>query len=350
MKGFTQSEVAALNIKINELLEKSIEIYPSNEAFKSQMINYSFKANRIAEEDINLGIKLINVWEKLIENNFTGFFSIEDEVYHLTPGLSQTSAKRIKRSPAKYFYEAYKNTEKMESKAMDEGSFIHDLVLTPENIGKYYNDDELIKWVLEQKPELSKPRASALYKEQKTEIEKEGKTLIDGKLFNNSNQLLKVIEEDNFFNRLLDGAMLEKACYAICQHSGLLIRGKFDALTKELYIFDLKTIDSSFDIDEDGVAKRIGNLKNNIQASHYENLIESAIGKKSKGYLFGFIERRMPFDYFCGQMDEASHEKSDSEYFDMLAQIKDCYIKNEWPKKNSGINKISMPHWFFTEK
>ena len=338
------------------LANKAIEAVENpSMAFQNQMRLYAKKLEAMAKIEAEHARELMDFFQVLIENKFTGFFDVSDEIYHLSAGLNQSSLKDFKRSEGKYFHNRYVQPKKYKSPAIDEGSLIHDLILTPENLDKYYNDDDLCKWAEnayedENDKRANKIRATAIYKEQKAVIEKEGKILINGELFNNLDFLKTEILVNPFFKNLIHGAFIEKAMYVICKHSGLLIRGKCDLISKDGYITDIKTIDENFSLDPLEIGRRMINLGQNLQAPHYENMYEQILNRKAKNFLYFHIERRAPFETNIGPLDAGAADKSEQDYFDLLHDAKKGYEENfKNRKKEIKINPIAFPHWAFNE-
>ncbi len=338
------------------LANKSIEaIDKPSKAFKNQMKLYGKKVEAMAKIDPEHARELMDFWQVLIANKFNGFFDVADEIYHLSAGLNQSSLKDFKRSQGKYFHNRYVQPKKYNSPAIDEGSLIHDLILTPENLDKYYNDDDLCKWAEdayedEKGKKAGKIRSTAIYKEQRTVIEKEGKKLIKGELFNNLDYLKREILDNQFFKSLIHGAFIEKAMYCICKHSGLLIRGKCDLISKDGYITDIKTIDETFSLDPLDIGRRMLNLGQNLQAPHYENMYEQILKRKPKNFIYFHIERRAPFETNIGPLDEGAADKSEQDYFSLLHDAKIGYEEDfKHRQKVIKINPIAFPHWAFNE-
>ncbi len=345
-----------ISATVGTLVHESIlSIENPSKAFKNQMSLYAEKVKKIAEQENNNASDLIDFWKVLIDNNFTGFFDAPDEVYHLSPGLNQSSLKDFKKSQGKYFHNRYVQPKQYKSAAIDEGTLIHDLILTPENLDKYYNDDDLCKWAKnayedENDKKAKNIRATAIYKEQKTVIEKEGRILIKGELFNNLGFLKSEILDHKFFKELIDGAFIEKAMYVICKHSGLLIRGKCDLISKDGYITDIKTIDENFSLEPVDIGRRMLGLGQNLQAPHYENLYEQILKRKPKNFIYFHIERRAPFETNIGPLDIGAGDKSEQDYFSLLKDASTSYEHNFINRKKAiKMNAISFPHCAFNE-
>jgi len=340
----------------NDLIKKSIAaIENPTAAFIGQVELYAGQIEKLAIVDAEKAQDLIKFWNVLIENKFNGFFDVPDVIYHASIGLNQSSLKKIKRSQGKYFWNKYVDPEFKKSKAMDEGNFIHDLLLRPENLGNYYNDDELCDWAAKAYEDANdKPaknvRGTAIYKEQKAAITKEGRILIDGKLFNNIQVLKSEILENPYLKKLHHGAFVEKGMYCICKHTGLILRGKTDLISVDGYIVDYKTLDDKLSLDPEQIGRHIFNLGQYLQAPHYEHIFQMIQGRKSKGFLYAHIERRPPFEMNIGPLDAGAEDKADQDYWDLMDQAKKGYaekFKNR--KKDIQLNVIAFPHWVFNQ-
>lgn len=298
--------------------------------------------------------KVFEAFSKLKEANFSGLFNLEEEIYHLMPGLNSSSIKHFLVSPERYQSRVYE--EKSESKKIfDEGHFVHDLLLEPEKLSEYYNDDELISWTLEQLDEekragVKSVRSLKIYKEQAMEITKEGRKLIDGALYGNASKIIASLSKNNALKSLLDNSRKELTCFSICDITGLIKRSRFDILSNNGYMADIKTIDGNDDLTTHSLRRRVVNYAMDMQSIHYQTTFEKASGHQSKGFLFGFVERRAPFQSKLIKLDFGTEEKARERYFKAIIDLANCYEKDIFLSETNNIEDLAMPHWYFQEE
>lgn len=295
--------------------------------------------------------KVMEAFLRLKEANFTGVFNLDEEIYHLMPGLNSSSLKHFLASPERYQSRVYE--EKAErKKVFDEGHFVHDLLLEPEKLNQYYNDDELMNWTLEQlteekRGEVKSVRSLKIYKEQTMEITKAGKKLIDGELYTNASKIIASISRNMSLKSLLDNSRKELTCFSICDVTGLIRRARFDILSNNGYMADIKTIGSNDDLSTHSLRKRVVNFAMDTQSIHYQLTFEKATGQQAKGFLFGFVERRAPFQSKLVKLDFGTEEKARENYFKTIIDIANCYEKDIFLSETNNIEELAMPHWYF---
>lgn len=319
-----------------------------SKALQAQLNLHEKKVEKIKTVNPDLAERINAFTQVLIENNFTGVFSVDDDVYHAGLGLSQSSMRNIEKSPFHFYYNEYlqPNEIKARPKHFKEGDFIHRLLLEKETVANLFVSEEpIFRLVLEAKPDTKNVRATKIYKDQVAYYEAQGKEVISSELFEQAHLLESYISEQPLLANIMSNGIAEKACYCICPHSGLIRRGKPDFLLPNdngnFHNVDLKTTSQ----DSERFEWSVYNYHYHTQGAYYKETIALATGKKVDEHILMVIDKKPPFDIEMRFIDMPSLEIGQRNYMKWLLQLKECFEAGLFPRKTVEISSVGIPEF-----
>jgi len=248
-----------------------------------------------------------------------------NDVYHASAGISKSGLDLISRSPAHYFLAPTKEP----TRNMILGSATHSAILEPE---KFASDYLLLRDI--------KDRRASAYKEAikahnpdyvLTEPEADRVTGMQESISTNS--LLKsLIDEIKYTEVSL-----------FLNRNGVTYKCRFDAITKNGSILDLKTTqDARFE----AFSRSIFNYRYHVQAAYYSDLFEAAAGAQAD-FIFLAVESEPPHASKVYRLDSISMEIGREAYKNDLEVYKQCFKSNLWPayEQNNEPDLIALPEW-----
>lgn len=258
------------------------------------------------------------------------YTDISNSDYHASHGISNSGLSRIAQSPAHFKYPKAKSS----TRAMEIGSAIHCAILEPE---RYIQDYRVVE---------CDARTSSLYKAACKDRD--------------SSLVLTMAEADNVngmqesayrnmsaASLLLDTlASRELSVYAKDPETGLLVKCRFDLLTKDLIALDLK---KTQDARADAFSRSIFNYWYHRQAAFYSDVLFWATGERLKAWKFLAMEEQSPYACKVYQLDEEAMEIGRVEYRMALDTYAECVESGEWPAYGGDEEVISLPGWAFSK-
>lgn len=254
--------------------------------------------------------------------------------YKSIKAINQSTIKEILENP--FYYCNGVEKPRTESKALDFGSLMHDLILTPDEIGLKY---QILKDI--DKIDLRNKEHKAL----KEQADRDGKTLIDGTLWAETQAILEI--NGDVFKAFFDNGYKEAVWLGDLQsgEKSHFCKARFDFLDDERNIVDLKFVQSSKKAD---FIKAVANFGYHIQAKFYMDLINA------RSFTFVAVEKKYPYMVGLYQLDSVSLDfarKKIDEAFEIVSK-KEKYQKNVWLDKefeNNAVQTISLPSFAFYE-
>lgn len=273
----------------------------------------------------------MNVKPYSIDTPLEGFISgMPNEIYHSTPGfISKSGLDLINRSPSHYKY----SDDTAQTKSMQLGTAIHVAILEPE---VFERDYMLLRDV--------KDRRSAAYK---AAVEVHGPdnvlTASDADLVIGMQESVRSDARAMEWLSKIEHA--ELSLFTTCPTTGAKVRCRYDAITSDGYIIDLK---STRDASPDEFAKSIYNFRYHVQDALYSDAYQWHTGKEIKGFIFLAVENTLPHSVMVYQLDDISKEIGRSEYKKNLATYMHSAITGDWhgyQRNDSGVDLIALPEW-----
>jgi len=250
--------------------------------------------------------------------------NMPNDVYHAYAGISKSGLDLIARSPAHYAYRLPNEP----TRAMVIGSATHAAILEPEVFAKQYM---LLKDVTD--------RRSSAYKQA---VEQFG---ADNVLTGTEADAVAGMQAALQLNvaaklRLDDPGWCEIACFASDPVTGVLVKCKFDKLTRDLLSVDLKTTQDLRDF-----AKSVANYRYHVQAAFYADVFEWATGEQLKGFEFLAVEKEAPNASRIFLLDTPSVDYGRKLYREALDVYAECLRNDTWPMPAGDVEYIALPYW-----
>lgn len=322
-----------------------------NKALDGQLKLHWEKVERIKDFNPELAQRITDFTHLLIDNNFKGIFSIDDDVYHNGIGISQSRFSYLKKSPSFYFYKTYKSIQSnlKRPRHFTEGDFIHRIVLEKETVKNLFvSEASALRFARMAKPEAKNIRSTKEYKQKVAEYKLDGYEVIREDLFDDIHILEEYIQEEPLLKNMLDNGISEKAAYCICPNTGLLRKGKGDFIIPAGQdTIDLMDLKSSRNIEPDKFEWSIFNYGYNTQGAYYTDLFQDATGKKVRNYLLFTAEKEAPFECDLGFIDDPSLEAgrtgAKNGYQKFMAILAECYKAEMFPRNKLEIRAYGIP-------
>lgn len=272
-------------------------------------------------------LKLTDLLALEKEGKLKGIFTVDNDSYHLGPGISRSSLDKIKKSPAHYL--ASKDAPMDQTPALIFGQALHDALLSPDVFAANYAF----------RPEGMDGRSKA-YKDWATQ--NEGKILLKDEEKQAINGILKSIHAHPIASQFFKDGEPERAVYWNDPITGLLCKCKPDWLRNDALVVDIKTtIDASYE----EFSKSIYNYGYHRQAAWYVDGIEESLGRKIQNFVTLACEKEPPFAVALYDIDDGSLDKGREEYRKLLDRLTICQQKGEWPSYPIEVQSIAIPHW-----
>lgn len=254
--------------------------------------------------------------------------------YKAIQAMNQSTIKEILENP--FYYCNGVEKPRAESKALDFGSLMHDLILSPDEIESKYL---FLKDV--EKIDLRNKEHKAL----KEQADKDGKTLIDGTLWAETQAILEI--NGDVFKAFFDNGYKEAVWLGDLQsgENSHFCKARFDFVDDDKNIVDLKFVQSSKKAD---FIKAVAFFGYHIQNAFYSDLIGA------NSFTFVAVEKKYPYMVGLYQLDSVSLDfarKKIDEAFEIISH-KEKYKKNVWLDKefeNNAVQTIFLPSFAFYE-
>jgi exodeoxyribonuclease VIII len=282
--------------------------------------------------------KIKEVYKTLEENNFTGIFKFDDDVYHYGIGIAKGRLDKFRKSPLKYLH-AHVNPQLEDvPDPFKIGEMVHRAVLEPGALmNKYVSDETIYK--------ASGSRLKKDYKEAKAAIESSGKYVINYEDFSMANTMIQKVFSHEKLQNILKKGQAEKCIYARDPETGLIIRCKPDYMfVSDGINFDLKT---TKDASMEEFSKSIWNYRYHAQAAYYNLVCTLATGIDFKYFIFGCLEKEEPYDIALYYIDDGALDKGETEIRQDLNNYANAIETNNFPGYSRDIEAISLPYWTF---
>lgn len=278
-------------------------------------------------------LKPINYSEFTPEHARKGCLVLDmpNEDYHAYPAISKSGLDLIDRSPAHYAHQEAREP----SRAMIIGTAIHTAILEPE---RFQSEYLLLRDVTD--------RRSSEYKQAcKTH---DAERVLTGKEADHVAGMQETVRSNPSAAKYLNQeGWAEISCFATCPATSVLIKCRFDWLTKTGVAIDLK---KTQDIRYDKVQRSIANYRYHVQDGFYRYVFECATGQPLEDFKFLFVEESMPHASKLFTLDTEGQQVGARIAGDNLETYAACLESNDWPYPDANDELISLPAWALGEE
>jgi exodeoxyribonuclease VIII len=256
---------------------------------------------------------------------------IKEENYNDHPGLSQSGAKEILRSPA--HFKAYLERDRDEqTPAQRIGTLVHLATLQPD----VFDATIVIAPECDKRTKEGKEIWAAFQSSLKPG--QEAITAKDGDLITNVS-----IAAKDALDKLCSQLDAVVECVEVPLEgsiNGTLIKGRLDAvlLAKDgkRYVVDVKTTQ---DAGAESFGRDIANFKYYLQQAWYTTLA------KADGFYFIAVEKDAPNEWAIYTLDEAGHTKGVALMLSAVETFRQCNTFKQFPGYPKDILTLALPKW-----
>jgi len=251
--------------------------------------------------------------------------NMPDDVYHAHPeGISSTGLKAMLRSPAHFRFQS----ARAPSRAMEMGSAIHTALLEPSRFKKDY---VLLRDV--------KDRVASEYK-QAIKVHAPSRVLTAREADKVSGMQEAILSNLLMRSRLTCEGWRELSLFVRCPETGVLVRVRFDLLTEDGVIVDVK---KTQDARPEPFSRAIDNYSYDLSAALYSDALEWATGERHT-FEFAAVEEEMPHGHKLYQPCNTTLEEGRRKYREALALFAECEKTGSWPSLPCDeVEVISLP-------
>lgn len=247
---------------------------------------------------------------------------LSNEDYHSGAGISVSGLKRMQQSPAHY-----KAGFNGSSQSMFIGTAIHAAALEPEEFERNY--------VIAEGFERKNQAGYKAWAEEQTRL------ILMPHEYENIKGMRDALHAHPVVGPMLRGATCEYSCYANDPVTGELCRVRFDILTADGWILDLKKCQ---DARPAAAAKSIAAYGYHMQNAFYMDVPEW-LGHPPEGFAFVFIEEQAPYAIGVYVLNDQDVERGRLEYRRMLNKYHECKLADNWPSYGIQPQEIELPRW-----
>jgi exodeoxyribonuclease VIII len=279
----------------------------------------------------NLNISVFDTPPPPKQKNIWYDMSMDD--YLANEALGSSSLKKLIINP--YEFKEYLRSDKKDTKATILGTAIHTAILEPND---FFN-----RYVLQPEdwgPKNKKP-GKTLWDEFKKNADKNGKIPLG---FEDAVIILKVIHAaklHRFVQNLLKGAQTEVT--AIANNGGYRLKARADLITKDNYIWDVKT--TSQGMTDDALARTIFKEGYHFQAVHHSETFKKA-GIPVKGFGWIFVSTNTAAVHIKTRIAGEKTLKNGKKDWDIALQTyEECLETDSWPGYDDEGFEIDLPEY-----
>lgn len=265
-------------------------------------------------------IKTVNLPEIVQLNQkdqLHGFYSIEEQDYHSSPGLSQSILKAYGKSPAHARMMMNKTAKTTE--AMLLGRACHAAVFESER----YNRDFVIAPQVDRRTKEGKAKFQCLLDSN------QGKTILSEEDGETITGIIHSFRAHSFYDYIKQGCGYPELSY-YWKAQGFLCKARFDWITsinpnreEGRIIFDLKT--TEYGVTPQEVKRTILSMGYDIQAAWYQTAIPDA------RFIFIFAEKKPPYAIGLYELSDGMKERANEKIDYYLNIHSRCVAEQNWP-------------------
>jgi exodeoxyribonuclease VIII len=261
-----------------------------------------------------------------------GVFSITNDDYHSSPGVSRSMLMLMEQSPLHYWHQ-YINPDFIKpepTEPMVFGSAVHTAVLEPHQFhDQYYALDKIDRRTTAGKAQYAKAMA-----------ESAGKQLLSCEQYDAIKQINTTIHNNAEARQLIDYGKIERSIYWQDPDTGLLCKCRPDIWHDDM-IIDLKTAkDATFRAFRNETFSR----GYHIQAGMIQEALRHACNKEMYNFVYLTIEKTPPYAIAIFILDEEVIEHGVQEFKRLLQRLKHCKDANIWPSYETRT--LTLPGYF----
>lgn len=252
--------------------------------------------------------------------------------YLALPAIGAHDIISFLECPAKW---KYHKDHPRQTESMAFGSLTHAATLEPETMADNY-------YVM---PKIDRRTKDGKDAYAKAESEAKGKCIVSPEDYNESLVLASSVHACPAAERLMKDAQYEMSATATIE--GVAIRSRFDIISKDRYLADLKTTQ---DASPFGFSREIARYHYHIQAALYLDVFSLVTGEPQRSFAFIAVEKTPPYLCAVYELSEDAIDKGRELYENALRQFRACEFANVWPGYSDHIVTLDLPVWALHEE
>lgn len=285
-----------------------------------------------------------------------GVYSISNEQYHASPGISRSAIMDFRKTPRHYWHK-HINPHYVKSAptpAMILGEAFHVALLEPETFEERFIVKEKSNLLIGKLPLLrdvgreaydeAKKKQEAVRTE-KERLEKEFEERSIDKIVIDEDDYQKIITmkgeilSDDTNKEIVTDAKVEQSIFWIDPDTQLLCKCRPD-IWHNAFVVDLKTTN---DASEEEFRRSIVKYGYHIQFAMIREGLKRQCEVDMRNFIILAQEKEAPFLSAVYQLDDEALTEGHSKFKDYLQQIKSCHDNNSFPGYETKM--ISLPTW-----
>ena len=256
--------------------------------------------------------------------------NMPNEVYHSMPGISKTGLDLIDRSPAHFRYREPREP----TRAMAIGTAIHTALLEPQRFATEYL---LLRDITD--------RRSSVYKEAIKHRDPE--LVLTGTEADRVAGMQESVYSQPKARAYLEAVgHRELSAFAKDPETGVLCRARFDLLTDDGRVLDIKKTQDARPIP---FGRSVANYRYYVQDAFYSDVFEWATGQRLESFKFLAVEEKMPHAALIYELDDEAKAHGRKCYRENLNLYAQCVEADEWPGYVQEFEHLSLPSWMMAE-
>ena len=259
--------------------------------------------------------------------NTTGraYANMPDPEYRSANGLSNSMLKEFRRTPA--HYKASLSQPHKDTKALNFGTALHSMVLTPELEGVVVS------------PEYDARTNAGKAIRDEFKAKSVGKTVVTAEEHIQLVGMLDSIMMHPKARSIIEGcAYKELSMFA--NLNGVACKGRMDLVDVEKGIIaDLKSCE---DASIEGVRKSIRNYGYDFQNVHYEQLFKECFKRGLETFEFIFVEKEPPYAVAVYNIGSVTLNRAYADWVDQLNRFSVCTTGDIWPAYSTNVVTIEV--------
>lgn len=284
------------------------------------------------ESDLEKLIQVLNTFMES-DDDALSLPSLEENIYHASPGLTASGLVLLNRSPAHFKAIYIDQLEKPETPAMRLGAAAHAAVLDPTSFELNYVSDEVME---------NQNRRTKAFKQELETWQKlnPGKTMLKAAEYELAKNIRESVYSNSFAKELLQHGSGEFSQYRKLE--GFLCKARADYYRNDGVIVEVKT---TSDARRDEFERKLYNMNYHLKAAWYNRIFEGA------DYFFIVVENTPPYGVMVYHACEAMVEAGKAKMVRSFQTYQQCARSGVWPGyQQTEVEEITLPSWAWSRE
>lgn len=253
-------------------------------------------------------------------------YDMPEHEYHAHPAFSQSGAKVLLKSPARFKWE---RDNPVHRDVFDEGSAAHRLVL---GVGADIYVVPAESWRTNDS------------KMQQAEARRNGLVPVLPETYERVAAMADKLSEHSLAMQLLSAGDPEVSLFHTDPATGVKIRGRFDFLGAVI-ASDYKTTAKE---DPQAFGRSVADFGYHMQAAWYLDLLE-AVGLPRQAFAFIVQSKTPPYDVFVSDLTDAAIQRGRELNRRAIERFRDCTASGLWPSpvRDDAWITTDLPRWAY---